>query len=614
MVAPTLAVRNKGTRPAPVLHDGLVPASIDSTGETDVTAQLQAHVDAQPNGTAERPTVVKLQPGGQYRIENRVVFADRYHFVVDLNGGMLFADLDGDGTTGAGGRHRRQLSFSRCRDITVRNGSIRGSNLTGGMNGTYHHTLEAQHCIGVGAHLGGLHIHDVDLGYMWGDGVYTEAPVPGTPVADALTLNGVIERCSIHHTGRQGVANVCGDWLTIRDCSFYEMRRSAIDYEPHPRYAVRHNYVVDNTFATTLFNVIAAWGSTEGDVSHMRAMRNTAIGRHFNVFGGSNPHFPRHDWRIENNTGGGTPGGTTSGTIVNLESTIGVTVRGNFQRYANNYSLVAVRLVQCSNVVVENNDLKKLDGTDVPSSITALSATPALDDATHMWTPSDYLSTGVSIFADQRGSADLQFGSVSGHGNDTNDPERLIDTAPRYYIGFDGVNDYLVRDDAALNWAVTGEHTLSAVVQFAALSGTQVVASKKDGAGNGYELKVVGATLTGTVTVDGTDYTSTVSGSMEAGVAYVVGLRCSSTQVTTYRHVASPEPGGTATQGTTVTKPSTGALASSAPFYVGRQASTASPDYAGMRLYGLAVLHILVGTGITAGLGVEFLHLAEVKD
>lgn len=73
-------------QPLGVSHLALVPATIDPTGGDEVTADIQAFIDLQPDGSR-----IRFQPGGRYWCDLTLTLAGRKRLLIDLNGSTVFS-------------------------------------------------------------------------------------------------------------------------------------------------------------------------------------------------------------------------------------------------------------------------------------------------------------------------------------------------------------------------------------------------------------------------------------------------------------------------------------------------------------------------------------------
>src|SRR5438067_7537181 len=69
-----------------------VPATIDSTGTTDVTQKLVDFFASVPDGST-----IAFPAGGKYRIEGTLPISNRHNLVFDGNGAEFIARTDGSG-------------------------------------------------------------------------------------------------------------------------------------------------------------------------------------------------------------------------------------------------------------------------------------------------------------------------------------------------------------------------------------------------------------------------------------------------------------------------------------------------------------------------------------
>ena len=112
----TTPVTTPTTRPTGTV---VVPASIDATGKTDVTAALQKFIDKVQDGRT-----ILFRPNGRYRIDETLFVIRRNN--LDFEGrGALFA-------TTRGGRDRSQWWIKDGSNIAFHHLIVRGANPKGG--------------------------------------------------------------------------------------------------------------------------------------------------------------------------------------------------------------------------------------------------------------------------------------------------------------------------------------------------------------------------------------------------------------------------------------------------------------------------------------------------
>jgi hypothetical protein len=219
----------------------VVPASIDATGATDVTDELNDWLaNSTADGVSANPNRIVLD--GIFRVEYGVTIGStgtdvahpdlapytRNHVVIDLTNATLL-QLDPTPYSNVAGivtepRKRFGVPVIKIvggQDITVLGGHLLSSNV----QGAYSRTRAAWHGVTVvgtdGVTLAGLHIEGV-----WGDFVYLNHK-GATRARDVLLDGGVYER-----NGRQGVTMNAVDGLEIAGVEFLNIQRVLFDHEP----------------------------------------------------------------------------------------------------------------------------------------------------------------------------------------------------------------------------------------------------------------------------------------------------------------------------------------------------------------------------------------------
>ncbi len=222
-----------------------VPSSIDGTGKMDVSAALQAWIDATPDGS-----VLQLTPGATYRAEHTLRLVNRRNLVIDGRGATLLQTIDApyEPFASTANRQRRTLAVEYGENIVFRRLVIRGSNAEGGRNpdGGRLVELEGQHAF----HIHGtkhLIIEDNIATHVWGDLVYLRGGAQFVK----------IRRNHLGWNGRQGISLTKASDVLIGGSeadgnTIEEIRRSAIDLEPNgyqgviERVVISHNRIGDH--------------------------------------------------------------------------------------------------------------------------------------------------------------------------------------------------------------------------------------------------------------------------------------------------------------------------------------------------------------------------------
>lgn len=204
----------------------LVPASIDPSGQADVTAKLQAVINGAPNGYT-----ILWQPFAVYRCEGRLLLNGRQRLKIDLNRGQIKATIPEPYTVAVGGvparalnQQRAAFSLINCVNVRITNGTIRGANTPN--SPSYFDTRAFQHAVNVQGGSG----HEFDhltVRDMYGD-FFAFDPLSGTV---QLAQHFHVHDCDCSGAGRQGISFAgCTDGL-IENNRFALVRRHTLDFE-----------------------------------------------------------------------------------------------------------------------------------------------------------------------------------------------------------------------------------------------------------------------------------------------------------------------------------------------------------------------------------------------
>ena len=194
-----------------------VPASIDATGSTDVSGQLQSVIDKAPNGS----TIV-FKAGGTYRLDRALVVSGRRNLTLEGNGARLDLPRTFDSWNSIGIQVRNGSTGTTIRDF-----AMVGNNTEAGTSDACC-SREAQHAIAVLSATDTL-IEGVDIRRTWGDCLYVNAAtVPGGTWSDGVTFRD--STCRL--TGRHGVGIIRGSNIRIVNNVFDEIGFMVIDIEP----------------------------------------------------------------------------------------------------------------------------------------------------------------------------------------------------------------------------------------------------------------------------------------------------------------------------------------------------------------------------------------------
>jgi hypothetical protein len=304
-----------------------VPASIDATGSTNVSAALQGFINGVPNGS----TIV-FRPGTTYRIVAELKVVNRQNLTFEGNG----ARLDLAGTSDERGFYVRDSA-----GITIRGFTMVGNNTEAGTPAT---------CCGrEGAHAVALYsttdvlVEDMDISRVWGDCFYVNAStVPGGTWSRRSTFRD--STCTL--TGRHGIGIIRAADTTIANNRFDAIGFDVVDLEPGAADAGATGFVfranVVGTYGLTdEYNsfLLAACGAQGAAIRGVTITGNTVAGNRIGWSGSSGRPMkalhvrvcgdegPRSDFVVTDNVAGA----AVAGPAMHFASVAGVTVTGNVQ-------------------------------------------------------------------------------------------------------------------------------------------------------------------------------------------------------------------------------------------------------------------------------------------
>jgi hypothetical protein len=306
--------------------------SIDATGATDVTADLQALFDRTPNGG-----VVRLAPNGDYRVEGTIMLNDRHDLLVDGNGARIFAT-----TTGEPGRNQIQIRGGSW--LEVRNLEIQGAHPHGGLDG-YVRELEFQAAITI-AGVTDIEIDRVNIHDTYGDSIFIDRLIEQN---DRDTVGVWIHDSTFARNGRQGIAVIDGRDIVIERNRFTDMARGTVDLEPLGALAVENVHIIDNHVGPGRLLFVPMAGGAP--VNRVVIARNTLRGRVLSV-SAKTPEGQRRGqfWVVDN-----TSDAPASGPPVEFFRVDGAVVHGNRQPITKQGEALVTTTDSCDVVVADNN-------------------------------------------------------------------------------------------------------------------------------------------------------------------------------------------------------------------------------------------------------------------
>jgi hypothetical protein len=261
----------------------VVPRSIDSTGKTDVTRELQQYIDSVKDGRT-----IRFRPNGRYRIDGTLFVLQRNDLTFDGRGALFFA-----GTRG--GKARAQWWIKQGSNIAFRRMSVRGANPSGGTSeGAYVRKLETQHGFRFEG-VNGAEIDHVQVSDVYGDFVYM-----GRDKLRRPSTNVWIHDSNFRRNGRQGIAVTAASNVVIERNTFNKTRRSTIDLEPNSRsWHVSHVFILNNTVGKGRLLFVASHG--QGPVDNIVISGNRLNGHALTIDAVPPEGRRRSNWIITNN-------------------------------------------------------------------------------------------------------------------------------------------------------------------------------------------------------------------------------------------------------------------------------------------------------------------------
>jgi hypothetical protein len=336
-----------------------LPGSIDATGAQDVTAALNAFLASLAPGST-----VAFKKGGRYRVEGTVVLDGASGVTLEGNGATLIAHTVGTnqpanraiargvrraGRRGGGAvrptRLRTHLAIRGSANVVVRDLRIVGPN----KSGRYVPALEGQAGVTISGSTN-VTLDQVTTRDIYGDAVY---------IANHSS-DITIRRCTVEHAGRQGVAVVGGQQVTIERCNFESVSRSVVDLEPNTRRGAASGVHIEHNRIGRYGNFLVAGegvGSSVGDVwlEDNLATASRGISLYVGV-----PGRIRKGFHVIGNRSAHASAGY-EGALMRFTHIDGVEVRDNHQPVRGH--AVAVLLVGSCNATIHDNDFSGASGT-----------------------------------------------------------------------------------------------------------------------------------------------------------------------------------------------------------------------------------------------------------
>jgi hypothetical protein len=318
---------------APADHE--VPASIDASGRSDVTAALLTFFRSVPDGST-----ISFPAGATYRVDGTLQLTGRRDLTFDGNGATIKAVTPGD-------RNRRHWWFIGGGGIAIHDLKVKGANPLAGLgDAAWAPWAEAQH----GFEFKGVHgvtLERVTVNDVYGDFVYLGPGATGW-TKDVRIVDSTFER-----NGRQGISITGAERVLIEGNRIGETRRATFDLEPNGAgWGARDVRIIGNVVGRGRLLFIAAHGY-RGEIRDVVVERNVLRGRAMNssVDAGGGV---RSNITIAGNTAD-TQWGNPGGGLMYFKGATGVRVLGNVQPMQPRRGNAGVLARRSCDVVVEGN-------------------------------------------------------------------------------------------------------------------------------------------------------------------------------------------------------------------------------------------------------------------
>jgi polygalacturonase len=296
-----------------------VPATIDPTGATDVTAALERFVDAVPDGA----TVV-LRHGASYRIDGTLEWRDRTGVTLEGNGARLVAGTHG----GPNRAHVRLIDGGRW---TIRDLTVVGANRAGGH---FDPKYQWQHGFDLRG-VDGATLRNVTVSDVLGDDVYVGLSTTGARWSQDVSI---IDSTGMR-SGRMAIAVTAGRRVTVAGGRWSESGLSTFDVEPNGRFFGADRVLIEHTRIGpgSRDRVLDITGS--GPVSNVTLRDNALVGWPLHVRVDQGDERPRNII-VQGNRSAMAFTGPPPAAMV-FRNTDGITVSANTQPLGPGLAMVA---------------------------------------------------------------------------------------------------------------------------------------------------------------------------------------------------------------------------------------------------------------------------------
>ena len=236
------------SKPPPTPKPGTysVPGNIKSNCSAPVEGKLMAWLATVPDGST-----VRFAADGCYGQDGTITLTGRKGLVLDGRGAEFRALTPGDS-------HRANWRFVGGSDLTVQNMAVRGSD----PQGAYDPSVEWQHGYSIEG-VQRMTLTSVQVRETWGDGIDlwhgADSPACGDDASSARNIK--ISGATLERNGRQGLAVVDAEGVTLRDSTVGPVAWSSVDLETDDDCEIARDVTIDhNSFGANRYGVVASVG------------------------------------------------------------------------------------------------------------------------------------------------------------------------------------------------------------------------------------------------------------------------------------------------------------------------------------------------------------------
>jgi hypothetical protein len=315
-----------------------LPAGIPADCSVNVTARVQAAIDAAPNDST-----LQFPAGACYRVDGTLSVRGRIGLTIDGRGATFKQVTNGSELVNPTAvRSRAVWSLQQNTNVTVQDVVVRGANPYAGRGDlAYQPKYEGQHGFLVASGRNTV-LQRVQAYDVFSDFVYVGPGVDGLVVRDS----------TFARNGRQGWT-INGANVTFDHNAISEVRRSIIDLEPtYTNWAIHDVTVSNNTIGRGRGWFVANQGQPYAPIDRVNIIGNHLYGQQMIIFVGGHVG-QRNDYRVIGNTSD--TSFSANGTGLNFNNVHGLEVRDNVQRAAPGHRFYGIATWHATHVTIAGN-------------------------------------------------------------------------------------------------------------------------------------------------------------------------------------------------------------------------------------------------------------------